>query len=132
VFGGADSQFFGLPPIYPGWVTGAYIPLSHPAPLPEAVVGPPAEVSPAPAVALENPTSLEVEVHLPRADARLFVDGAPVPGAGAVRKFATPPLGTAAAYTYEFRAEWLVDGLTTTVTKTATGRAGERMVVEFK
>src|SRR5262245_3788726 len=49
VFGGADSQFFGLPPIYPGWMSGVYIPLSHPAPLPAAVVDPPAEVPPAPA-----------------------------------------------------------------------------------
>jgi uncharacterized protein (TIGR03000 family) len=133
VFGGGDSQFFGLPPIYPGWMTGAYVPLSHPAPLPSALVEPPAEVLPTPAaVVLDRPTPLEVEVGLPRADARLFIDGAEVAGTGAVRKFATPPLTTSAPYTYELRAEWLVDGLTTTVTKTATGRAGEKLVVEFK
>ena len=133
VFGGADSQFFNLPPIYPGWMGGAYIPLSHPAPLPEAVVVPPAEELPAPAaVVLDQPAPLEVEVRLPRAGARLFIDGAEAAGTGAVRRFATPSLGTTAAYTYELRAEWLVDGLTTTLTKTVTGRAGEKLAVEFK
>jgi uncharacterized protein (TIGR03000 family) len=132
VYGGADSQFFGLPPIYPGWVSGVYIPLSHPAPLPSAVVDPPAEVLAAPPTVLDQPAALEVEIRLPRADARLFIDGAEAQGTGPTRKFATPPLATDAAYTYELRAEWLVDGLTTTVTKTATGRAGERLVVEFK
>src|SRR5262245_7705604 len=120
VFGGADSQFFGLPPIYPGWLSGVYIPLTHPAPLPAALVEPQAEVPSAPAAALERPIPLEVEVRLPRADSRLFIDGAEVKGTGVVRKFATPPLETDAAYTYELRAEWLVDGLTTTLTKSAT------------
>jgi uncharacterized protein (TIGR03000 family) len=133
VFGGADSQFFGLPPIYPGWLTGAYVPLSHPAPLPAAVAELPAEELPAPAAAaLDKPAPLEVEVRLPRPDARLFIDGAEAAGTGAVRRFATPPLATTAAYTYELRAEWLVDGLTTTVTRTITGRAGEKVAVEFK
>jgi uncharacterized protein (TIGR03000 family) len=133
VFGGGDSRFFDLPPIYPGWLGSAYIPLSHPDPLPAAVVGPPVEELPAPAaIALETPTPLEIEVRLPQAGARLFIDGTESVGTGTTRRFATPPLGTTAAYTYELRAEWLVEGLTTTVTKTVTGRAGDKLAVEFR
>ena len=64
VFGGSDSRFFGPPPIYPGWVSGVYIPLSRPSPLPAAVVEAPAEL-PAPATTLEKPTALEVEIRMP-------------------------------------------------------------------
>ncbi|HEX3152277.1 MAG TPA: TIGR03000 domain-containing protein [Gemmataceae bacterium] len=131
VFGGGDSQFFGPPPIYPGWVSSVYVPLTRPSPLPAAVVEAPVEL-PAPAAALTTPTPLEVEVRLPNADARLFVDGTEIKGAGISRKFATPPLETTAPYTYEIRAAWAVDGLTTTHTKQVTGRAGDKLVVEFK
>jgi uncharacterized protein (TIGR03000 family) len=134
VFGGGDSRFFDpIPPayFYPGWVGGGWVPVGKPAPLPAAVVEAPAELPP-PAVALDNPAPLEVEVHVPRAHARLFIDGAEAKGSGTIRKFATPPLPTTAAHTYELRAEWAVDGLTTTHARSVTGRAGEKVVVEFK
>lgn len=131
VFGGSDSQFFGPPPIYPGWISGAYIPLSRPAPLPADVIQAPAELPP-PAAMLDKPIALEVEVRLPTDSTRLFVDGTEVKGTGTERKFATPPLETTAPITYELRAEWKVDGLTTTHTKSVTGRAGDKLVVEFK
>jgi len=134
VFGGGDSRFFDpIPPayFYPGWVGGGWVPVGKPAPLPAAVVEAPPEL-PAPAAALATPAPLEVEVRVPRADARLFIDGAEATGSGVVRKFATPPLATTAAHTYELRAEWAVDGLTTTHAKAVTGRAGEKVVVEFK
>ena len=134
VFGGGDSRFFDpIPPayLYPGWVGGGWVPLAKPAQLPADVVDAPAELPP-PATELTAPAPLEVEVHVPRADARLYIDGAEAKSSGLVRKFATPPLGTAAPHTYELRAEWQVDGLTTTHTKQVTGRAGEKVVVEFK
>lgn len=134
VFGGADSRFFDpIPPayFYPGWVGGGWVPLTKPATLPAAVVEAPAELPP-PAEVLAHPAPLEVEVRLPRDDARLFIDGTEAKSVGPVRKFATPPVGTATPYTYELRAEWAVDGRTTTHTKRVTGRAGEKVVVEFK
>jgi uncharacterized protein (TIGR03000 family) len=134
VFGGGDSQFFDpIPPayLYPGWVGGGWVPLAKPGPLPAAVVEAPPEVPP-PVAALAKPAPLEVEVHVPRADARLYIDGAESKSTGVVRKFATPPSDSTAAYTYELRAEWSVDGRTTTHTKRVTGRAGERVVVEFQ
>jgi uncharacterized protein (TIGR03000 family) len=134
VFGGGDSRFFDpIPPAYPypGWVGGGWVPLSRPAPLPVSIVDAPVEMGP-PAMALAQPAPLEVEIHMPRTDARLFVDGTEVKSTGLVRKLTTAPLGTTAAYTYEFRTEWSIDGLTTTATKQVIGRAGEKVVVEFK
>ena len=134
VFGGADSRFFDpIPPAYPypGWVGGGWIPLSHPAPLPAEVVEVPAQVPP-PVLTPAQPAALEVEVHVPRADTRLYVDGNEAKGSGLVRKFATPPLTTTTPLTYELRAEWPADGLATTHTKQVSGRAGEKVVVEFK
>jgi uncharacterized protein (TIGR03000 family) len=138
VFGGADSRFFDpIPPAYPypGWVGGGWIPLSHPAPLPSDVVEVPATppTVPLPPVAtLAQPAALEVEVRVPHTEARLFIDGAEAKGAGLVRKFATPPLTDTTAHTYDLRAEWAEGGLTTTHSKQVTGRAGEKVVVEFK
>jgi uncharacterized protein (TIGR03000 family) len=134
VFGGGDSRYFDpIPPAYsyPGWVGGGWIPLSQPASLPAAVVDAPAEAS-APAGTLTTPAAIEVEVHLPRPDARLFIDGAEAKSSGPIRKFATPPLASTATHTYELRAEWAVDGLTTTHTKHVTAYAGEKVIVEFK
>src|SRR5262245_22871391 len=119
VFGGGDSQFFGLPPLFPGWgfahFHGAdgYLVQGDRAPF------------------LERPAPIEVEVRLPREDAKVFVDGAESKLSGAVRYFATPEMATAQTHTYEIRAEWKADGLTTTHTKKVTGRAGEKVVVDF-
>lgn len=145
VFGGGDSMYFDpIPPayLYPGWVGGGWAPLAKPAPLPPALLGAPGDlpapvpapvaVEPGPVAALDRPTPLEVEVRVPRADARLFIDGAEVRSSGVVRKFATPPLETTTAYTYEVRTEWTVEGKTLTHTKRVTGRAGDRVVVEFQ
>jgi uncharacterized protein (TIGR03000 family) len=132
VFGGGDSQYFGLPPLYAGWMYEVYVPGCKPAALPPELIGPSDAVLPPPAPILEKPAPLEVEVRLPREDARLFIDDTEVKGTGTVRVFTTPPLPTAERITYDLRAEWTVDGLTTTHTKRVTGRAGEKLVVDFK
>jgi uncharacterized protein (TIGR03000 family) len=138
MFGGGDSQFHPLPPLYPGWV---YIPIHKPATLPPGVIDPtapgadlpfPIEVLPPPAPRLDKPAPLEIEVRLPSEDAKLFVDGEAMKSTGLVRSFTTPPQERIETFTYDLRAEWLVDGLKTTHTKKVVGRAGERVVVEFK
>jgi len=132
VFGGADSQFFGLPPLFPGWMYEVYVPVGKPGALPEELLGPPGAILPPPAPVLDKPAALEIEVRLPREDARLFIDGTEMKSNGAVREFTTPPLPTAEAFTYDLRAEWSSGGLTTTHTKRVTGRAGEKVVVDFR
>lgn len=137
MFGGGDSRFFPLPPAYPGWSYLSFAPLSQPGQLPAGVFEPgevlpfPGELLPPPAPALDRPAPLEMEVRLPREDALVFIDGEPTKSVGAVRMFASPSRPTAEAFTYEVRAEWKVDGLTTTLTRRVTGHAGERVVVEF-
>ena len=137
MFGGGDSRFFPPPPLYPGWMYQNFIPLSRPGTLPPTVFEPgdvlpqPGEVLPPPAPFLEKPAPMEMEVRLPSEDARVFIDGEPTKAVGAVRVFASPSHPTAKSLTYDVRAEWKVDGLTTTHTKRVTGRAGERVVVEF-
>ena len=132
VFGGGDSQFFGLPPLYrPGFYNFAYVPLSKPAPLPAAIAEPEPEVLPPPAADVKA-GPLEVEIRVPRADAKVFIDGAESKGEGRVRKFATPELEAGREVRYEIRVEWTVGGLTTTHTQTITGRAGGRVVVDVK
>ena len=133
MFGGGDSQFFGLPPLYPGWMYEICVPINKPDRLPAGVLEPGAipqpEILPAPA--LDKPAPLEVEVRLPREDAVLFIDGVEAKGTGITRVLTTPPFATAQAFTYDLRAEWKQDGRTTTHSKRVTGRAGEKVVADF-
>jgi uncharacterized protein (TIGR03000 family) len=80
---------------------------------------------------LDKPAALEVEVRLPRADAKLFIDGAEMKGQGTVRHFRTPEVATVQTYSYDLRAEWTADGLSTTHAKRVVGRAGEKVVADF-
>ncbi|HKB06560.1 MAG TPA: TIGR03000 domain-containing protein [Gemmataceae bacterium] len=131
VFGGGDSAFFDLPPIYPGWLHAGCTPLGCPGPMPPTLFGPPAPGGVLLPPALAKPCALEVEVRLPCSDARFYIDGTESKGSGTVRHFRTPEVGTAQTYNYDLRAEWTVDGLTTTHAKRVIGRAGERVVVDF-
>jgi uncharacterized protein (TIGR03000 family) len=130
VFGASDSQhwYFASRPVYPHWIVAGYGPVGLPAALPPDVVGPP----PVPAPNLDKPAGFEVEVRLPREDARLFIDGVETDSKGAVRQFTTPAHPKAVPLSYDLRAEWTVDGLTTTHTKRVTGRPGEKAVVAFE
>jgi uncharacterized protein (TIGR03000 family) len=134
MFGGGDSQFFPLPRLYPGWVYEVYVPVHSPATLPPGLIqgDSPFNKLPPPAPLLDKPTALEIEVRLPQEDARIFVDGAATKSSGIVRTFATPPQDRVQTLIYDIRAEWMVDGRTTTHTKRVIGRPGERIVVEFK
>ena len=82
VFGGGDSQFFGPPPIYPGWVSGAYIPLARAiAPASGGNRTPPAELPVPAAPAGQNRPHWRWRSACSTVDSRLFVDGAEVKGA---------------------------------------------------
>ncbi len=132
VFGGGDSRFFDLPPLYrPGFFNYAYVPLHKPSALSgtvvEGTVPPALEVLPS-FDAKAGP--FDVEVRLPRADAKLFIDGTESKGTGKVRTFATPALAADQEVSYDLRIEWTIDGLTTTHSRKITGRAGGKVVVE--
>lgn len=135
MFGGGDSRFFGLPPYYgTAWMYAARIPLSRPAPLPATLEGqpsdvllqPPQELLPAPQPAA---APVEIEVRVPTEDTIVYIDGAATKSNGLVRRFNSPPIEAAATYTYEFRAEWKVDGRTQTHSRRVNVKPGERVVV---
>jgi len=136
VFGGGDSMFFPPPPDYRlGYYNFAYIPIHPPAPaltpapLPIAVAG--AEELPSPLEVLTKTAPLEVEVHMPAADAQLFIDGEAAKTTGAVRLFKSPPLNATDSHTYEVKAVWTTAEGKVSHTKKVTGRAGEKVKVEF-
>ena len=50
------------------------------------------------------------QVHLPSANAELWVEGQKTRSTGTWREFHSPPLVPGERYVYEFRARWLEDG----------------------
>jgi uncharacterized protein (TIGR03000 family) len=72
-----------------------------------------------------------VIVTVPHDQTELEVDGRPIPGAGTVREFETPPLAVR-SYSYTFIARWPPNTYTTiTRTRTVSFRAGERLTVDL-
>lgn len=140
VFGGADADlyYYRTPRVYPGYVFAQYGTFGNPGSLPPGVVaGPGGEPLPPPmgppVPELDKPAPFEVEVRLPKEDAKVFINGVEAESAGAVRQYATPARPTAEPLSYDIRAEWTDDkGLKTGHTKKVTGRPGEKVVVEFK
>jgi uncharacterized protein (TIGR03000 family) len=63
--------------------------------------------------------------------AKLFVDGAPVAGAGATRQFHTPDLPAGGTFFYDLRAEVEVNGTVQTEEKRVVVRAGETVATSF-
>lgn len=70
----------------------------------------------------------KVLIQLPD-DARLYFNGTPATGAGALRSFATPPLTPGQSYAYDLTAEVTRDGRVQTVTERVVVRAGEKTSV---
>lgn len=128
VFGGGDSRFFGLPPLYPQpWGTVVQVPLNKPAPLPRTLEAP-LELLPVPKPATGP---VELEVRMPTAEAKLFIDGTATESTGLVRPFRSTPVESAESYTYDLKAEWKIDGLTYTHQQRVTVKPGEKVVVAF-
>lgn len=73
---------------------------------------------------------LHIEVHC-REDAMILIDRQETKQTGTTRVFATPSLSTAEEVTYEVRATWEVDGKPITKLRAATGKGGDRVVVDF-
>lgn len=132
MFGGGDSMFFPPPRDYrPGFFNYAEIPIHKPATLPTTISDPQISVAPTLEV-LRKIAPLEMEVHLPTKDAKLYIDGDATTSTGGIRLFKSPPLDALEQYTYEVKAEWDSPEGKVTHTKKVTGRSGERVKVEFQ
>jgi uncharacterized protein (TIGR03000 family) len=79
---------------------------------------------------IPSDTSARLALEVP-ADARLYVDGQLVPGAGTKRYFFTPPLETGATYYYEVKVEVDASGHTVSDMKKVYVKAGELKAESF-
>jgi uncharacterized protein (TIGR03000 family) len=82
-----------------------------------------------PKTSAQAPARLTIELP---ATAKLYVDGAPVAGAGASRLFHTPDLAAGQAFYYDLKAEVEVNGKVETEAKRVVVRAGEAVTASFE
>jgi uncharacterized protein (TIGR03000 family) len=81
-------------------------------------------------VAPQGKQPAQIEVAVPKADAKVWFQGQQTKQTGKVREFESPPLA-AGSYAYEIRAQWMDGEETVTQTQSVPVRAGERVRVEF-
>jgi uncharacterized protein (TIGR03000 family) len=105
-----------------GFGGGFYVPQPPPV-IVVAPPKPPAEAAP------DNTATLDV--HVPDANADVFVDGRQTRQRGTQRTFTSPPLVPGRDYTYEIRADWWQDGQRVSSTQTATVQAGRHSSAHF-
>ena len=112
-----DSKYYYPPYAYgyygPWGARGVVIPLNQPRPEVTTIAGP-----------------AVCEIHVPAADAELFVNGRKIDGSGLIRKTLTgmpPRSGT----TLEFECRWSSETGIGSAKRWATVRAGELTVVDF-
>jgi len=135
-FGGSDYRLTQNAPFFGtnlGWL-GSRSP--SPRPIPNLEFNPPAfandgepRIEPIPDG--KPGTPMIVEVRVPLENAIVFVNGEVTKQMGNVRKYASPPLKGDEVYQYDVRAEWIIDGKRTSLTKRLTGKPGETVVADF-
>ena len=81
-------------------------------------------------VETEKKSTATLKLELP-ADAKLFVDGQPIDGDGAVRNFSTPELPVGRNYYYDMRAETTVNGTPVREEIRLVVRAGDALTHTF-
>jgi len=74
---------------------------------------------------------LTVAVKVPQPSAEVYVEGVKTAQTGTDRVFESPELATANEIHYELTARWIEDGVTVERKKTATGKPGEIVTVDF-
>lgn len=72
-----------------------------------------------------------IELRLPRADARVWMDGHETTSTGPVRSYSTPDLAPGGSYTYQLLATWQEDGQEVRVERTVNVVPGQTTVVDL-
>ncbi len=103
------------------WPAG---PVLESVPVVPAAPAAPAEAAPAPA------GCLILSVKVPQPQAEVYVDGVKTAQTGTDRLFESPPL-TGGNFQYEVTARWVERGGTVEVKRTATGRPGDVVRLDF-
>ena len=154
VFGGSDQRNYGTPPGilgqgsygYGGFGYGGYghggpgvgfglgrygyrSPSPRPIPNFDYVASDELNLLPVPEERLVS-RPLTIEVRCPE-NAVVMIDGKATQQAGPTRTFVTPSLSTQESVTFEVRVQWTDNGKPITKLQAATGRGGDRVVVDF-
>ncbi len=133
-FGGSDYRLTQNAPFFGtslGWM-GSRSP--SPRPTPNLNFNPPAfpnDGGPRIEQIPEGGTPLVVEVRVPLENAIVFVNNEVTRQQGVVRRYASPPLKSDEEFEYTIRAEWIINGQRTSLTKKITGKPGETIVADF-
>ncbi len=72
--------------------------------------------------------SMLLEIHVPIANALVFVNNQLTKSEGMIRAFVSPPLTVGNSYQYDVRVEWFLDGYRISRKRIMTGKPGERVV----
>lgn len=72
-----------------------------------------------------------IMVHVPSANAEVWLDGQPTSQRGMERTFMTPRLNPGSTYTYEVRARWTENGQPIERTRTVRFQTGQTIHVDF-
>jgi len=94
-------------------------------------VAPPANVQQSMYYAPEADNKARIRVHMPTADAKLWVDGQPTTTTGEDREFASPALTPGRTYSYQLKARWTENGKEVERTSTVQIRPNETSSVSF-
>ncbi len=82
-------------------------------------------------VAPQAPNAARINVWVPTADAKVWIDGSPTQQTGTYRTFESPALTPGSSYSYTIKGQWVQDGKTVERSQTVHFKAGEQVSVNL-
>lgn len=131
---GMNSYSYSGPITLPGWLASGTSPRSRSSLYPALPVNGSnfnndLIIIPASGTAPDDRARLEIRV--PVADAKVWLDGVPMTQTGLTRRFVTPPLDPASRYSYEVKVQWRDGSGPHEETRRVSVRAGTNPMVAF-
>lgn len=114
---------------YPSYSSVTYVPTER-----SASYYAPSEIAPASSVSVmtnQDDRQALLRVRVPREDARVWIENAPMRQGGTDRLFNSPPLDPGKDYSYTVRASWMANGQEVVREKEVRIRAGQQSAVNF-
>jgi uncharacterized protein (TIGR03000 family) len=130
---GYNSWSYSGPITMPGWIASGYSPRFRSSLYPALPVDSASNndvlIIPASSPAPDDRARLEIQV--PVADARVWLDGVPMTQTGLSRRYVTPPLDPNSRYSYEVKVRWRDDRGQHEETRRVSVRANTNPMVAF-